>query len=613
MTVNIKISCNGEDAPRRGAFPSGGVLEFALEIPRALGIGVPKMHICPDGGADRELEPAFVSTDGVKDTYKIKIDPAELIGTDGLLYYCFLLPQGERMLYTHSVNNVDCTLSDCDDARFRLLVYEQGFDTPAWFRGGTMYQIFPDRFFRGEGEVCYREDSEHNADWYGGVPQYGEYPGAPVKNNVFFGGNLWGVAQKLDRLVELGVSVIYLNPIFEAASNHKYDIGDYMKIDGGFGGEAAFAELIRAAKERGIRVILDGVFNHTGDDSLFFDRYGRYGSGERYRDRYCRNAAGEVECWWGIEIMPRLNHKNEECRRYFTGDDGVARKYIREGIAGWRLDVADELCDEFLDEFRAAVKDESKGEALIIGEVWENAADKVAYGQRRRYLRGRQLDSVMNYPLKNGLINFAKYGDAEGLYNVLTELYSSYPRAVCDSLMNIIGTHDTERILTVLGGDEDQGFSNDELAQKKMTSAQREKAKKLLEMISALQYTVYGVPSLYYGDEAGVEGYHDPFCRLPYPWGREDAELLEHYIRLGKIRASHEAFAGGDFDFLAHNGSFIAYERKKGNDRVVVASSCGGTQILKLKGRWRDELTDAEFESEISVLPETTVILSEVK
>ena len=613
MTVNIKKTFRGEDASRRGAFPSGDSIDFTLLIPRRLGAGVPSFLIHTDGGADRVFEPEFVTTDGETDTYRLTVDPAALAGTDGLLYYCFALPVNGRTLYTSSVNNVDCVLSDRDDARFRLLIYENGFDTPEWFRGGIMYQIFPDRFFCGKGEVHYREDSELNTDWYGGVPQYGEYPGAPVKNNVFFGGNLWGVTQKLDHLASLGVSVIYLNPIFEAASNHKYDIGDYEKIDGCFGGEAAFDTLISAAGERGIKIILDGVFNHTGDDSLFFDRYGRYGSGEKYRDRYCQNASGEVECWWGIEIMPRLNHKNEVCRRYFTGDDGIARKYIRRGIAGWRLDVADELCDEFLDEFRSAVKDESKGEAIIIGEVWENAADKVAYGQRRRYLRGRQLDSVMNYPLKNGLIDFARHGDSDGLYNVLTELYASYPRAVCDSLMNIVGTHDTERILTVLGGEEDFGFSNDELSLKKMTEEERARGVKLLKMISSIQYTVYGVPSLYYGDEAGVEGYHDPFCRLPYPWGRENGELLCHYRRLGEIRTSHRAFAGGEFRFLTHGDGFIAFEREKDGDRVVVAANCGGTRRFCLGGRWRDELTGQEFENEIAVDEKTAVILSEVK
>ena len=609
MSAEIKKYFRGENASRLGAFPCGEKIRFELSVRRELGIGLPILRAAADGEMGRDLELSFVGGDGVFDKYEINFDPSELLNADGLIYYSFVLPCDEKTLYTNTYNNVDFTLEDKDEAPFRMLIYLADFKTPEWFGKTTMYQIFVDRFCRGKGEARYQEGTELNEDWYEGVPQYGAYPGAPVTNTVFFGGNLWGVAEKLPYLAELGVGVIYLNPIFEARSNHKYDIGDYLKIDGGFGGEAAFEALMKKAEQLGIKIILDGVFNHTGDDSLYFDRYGRYKSGDKYLDWYCRKPDGEPECWWCIEIMPRLNQKKKECREFFTGENGVARKYIRSGIAGWRLDVADELCDEFLDELRVAVKDESKGEAVIIGEVWENAAEKVSYGERRRYLRGLQLDSVMNYPLRNGLIDFAKYGDAEGLYNVLTALYASYPRTVCDSLMNIVGTHDTERILTVLGGDDDMGFTNDELAKKRMTPAQKEKGIKLLKLVSTLQYTVYGIPSLYYGDEAGIEGYHDPFCRLPYPWGRENAELLEHYKKLGRLRQEHSAFWSGDFSILEHDEHFIAYERKKDGDRVIVAANRGGTRLWKLCGRFKDELSGRIYENEISVAPETAVVL----
>ncbi len=612
MSVKIKKTFRMGNASKLGAFPSGEKITFLLEVERRLGSDVPIMRAAADGQSDRDLELHFVSTDGVQDIYELEFDPAWFFGNDGLIYYTFVFRGELGELYTNTYNNVDFSLESRDEARFRMLIYHRDFKTPEWFHGRTMYQIFVDRFCRGEGEVHYRDYAEINEDWYGGTPQYAAYPGAPVSNTMFFGGNLWGVTEKLPYLASLGVSVLYLNPVFEARSNHKYDIGDYLKIDEGFGGEAAFSALIAKAREYDIKIILDGVFNHTGDDSLYFDRLGNYGSAGKYLDWYCRRPDGEPECWWGIEIMPRLNQKKRECREYFTGNDGVARKYIKSGIGGWRLDVADELCDEFLDEFRAAVKEESGGDAIIIGEVWENAADKVAYGERRRYLRGLQLDSVMNYPLRNGLIEFAKFGEAEGLYNVLTALYASYPREVCDSLMNIIGTHDTERILTVLGGEEDFGFSNSELADKKMTGIQREKGKKLLMMISAIQYTVYGVPSLYYGDEAGVEGYHDPFCRRPFPWGKEDTALLEHYKKLGELRKAHKSLDCGDFDIIAHDVSFIAYERKKDDDRIVVAANRGGTKLWSLPGKWRDELTEKCFENEILISPETTVILKEI-
>lgn len=611
-SLTVKKYFQGRDASNLGAFPCGERVKFSLEVARELGVDIPLLRAAADGEASRDFELSFVKTDGSRDFYEIDFDPSELLSLDGLIYYSFVLPNEGKTLYTNTYNNVDFSIEERNEAPFLMLLHLPEFKTPEWFGKTTMYQIFVDRFCRGEGEVEYQEGCTLNEDWYNGVPQYGAYPGAPVSNTVFFGGNLWGVTEKLEYLASLGVGVIYLNPIFEARSNHKYDIGDYLRIDAGFGGEAAFEALVKKANELGIKIILDGVFNHTGDDSLYFDRYGRYGSGEKYKDWYCRHADGTPECWWGIEIMPRLDQTKKVCRDFFTGDNGVARKYIKDGIAGWRLDVADELCDEFLDELREAVKDESNGEAVIIGEVWENAAEKVSYGKRRKYLRGLQLDSVMNYPLRNGLIDFAKFGDAEGLYNILTALYASYPRCVSDSLMNIVGTHDTERILTVLGGEDDIGFSNDELAKKKMTAAQREKGKKLLKLVSTIQYTVYGIPSLYYGDEAGIEGYHDPFCRLPYPWGSEDSELVEHYKCLGKIRTEHESLNAGDFRILDHDESFISYERKKGNDRLIVAANRGGTRVISLEGKWSDELTGKIYENEISIAPETAVVLFEV-
>ena len=616
----IEKYIDGENVSRLGAFSSDKILRFLLQVPRRLGSGAPILRIKIDGGQDADTQLDFVSTDGIYDTYKTALDLRELsCGSDGLFYYTFVFPYGTGAYFTEPINNVDFELSDTDEGRFRLLVYKAGTNTPDWLKKGVIYQIFVDRFCKGNGNTEYREDSIIDNDWENGVPQYGERPGAFVENNVFFGGNLWGVVEKLDYLVSLGVTIIYLNPIFEARSNHKYDTGDYLKIDKGFGGEEAFSELIKRAKEKGIRIILDGVFNHTGDDSRYFDRYGRYDGGaysneaSMYRDWYTfKEGPNDYECWWGIPILPRLNQDNPDCRRFFTGKDGVAEKYIKEGISGWRLDVADELNDEFLDELNRAVKSASNGEGAIIGEVWENASDKIAYGKRRRYLRGDQLDSVMNYPLRNGIIAFTKYRDAETLYNALTEIYASYPRHTCDCLMNIIGTHDTERILTVLGGEDGFGMTNDELATKKMTASERDQGKKLLKIASTVQYTVYGIPSLYYGDEVGVQGYHDPFCRFPFPWGKEDTELSEHYRRLGGLRKNHRVLDGGEFNIIRHGDHFIAYERVRENDRLVIAANRGETIPMLLEGLWRDALTGEKYKDEILIKPDTAVILEKI-
>ena len=611
---------NGQEASKYGAFCSSSFLKFRVFVPRTLGVSTPILRIKADGGSDRDIWSEFVTTDYKNDLFEVSFRPCDVLPDDcNLLFYTFVFPNGRGAYFTNTFNNFDFVLSEVDRERFALSTYDEGFETPDWIKGGVMYHIFVDRFRKGEGKTEKRDDSVMNDDWESGVPQYAKKVGDRLSNNVFFGGNLWGVSEKLPYLAGLGVNTIYLSPIFEAYSNHKYDTGDYMKIDGGFGGEAAFENLLKKAKKQGIRVILDGVFNHTGDNSVYFDKYGKYGGGayknaaSAYREwfRFGRNE-DEYESWWGIDILPRLNHKNEKCRRFFTDAEGVGGKYIEEGACGWRLDVADELNDDFLDEFRRAVKGKSR-DAVIIGEVWENAATKIAYGERRRYFSGRQLDSVMNYPFRNAVINFAVNGDAETFYNTLTEIYSSYPRCVSDCLMNIVGTHDTERILTVLGGDTGEGLDNDALAVKKMSEKERERAKRRLKFASALQYTVYGFPSVFYGDEAGMEGYHDPFCRRPFPWGREDVEIREHYEKLGAIRRRHKAFDGGEFEFIERGKNHVIYERKKGGDRIVVVANAGKEIEVSLPGKYRDALSGKTYDDNLTAESESVLLLEEIK
>ena len=579
----IKKSINGKDASKRGAFPCGTDIEFTVEVPRALGASAVVLRVARDGQNDRDIPLSFIFSELGVDTYSTVISTSELCGGEdnGLFYYELLFLRGLDTLFTDTHNYVDFSLSDHSAGRFILLVHSKEYDTPEWFYGRTMYHVFVDRFYRGEGSVGKRDDAIINEDWENGVVQYPEIRGGKLENNMFFGGNLWGVAEKLDYLKSLGVGIIYLSPIFRAYSNHKYDTGNYLEIDEMFGGRKAFDALIKRAAELDIKIILDGVFNHTGDDSLYFDKYGKYGGGGAYsdsssiyRDWYrFRKYPDDYDDWWGISILPKLNHSNENCRRFFTDkDNGVCAEYVRAGIGGWRLDVADELSDEFLDELRVAVKGASGGQAVIIGEVWENAAEKIAYSQRRRYLRGAQLDSVMNYPLRNGVLAFLINKDAQMLADVLKSIYASYPKCVCDSLMNLLGTHDTERILTVLGdaGRDVSWLSNRELEQSRLSAQQRERGIALQKLAATVQYTVYGVPSVFYGDEAGVEGYGDPFCRRTFPWGRECADLLEYYKRLGSIRGEERLFSDGEFSVEYAEGELIAYKRSDGEEQITV-------------------------------------------
>lgn len=619
--IKIEKRQRGRDVSALGAFAKGETVTFFVTVPRRYGISAVVLRIAPDGKDAKDMPFSFCETRDGNDRYALSLDTGALCEDteDGLFFYELLFLRGFDTLFTDSVNNVDFELCERSAERFRLLVYEKDYKTPEWFRGGVMYHVFADRFFRGNGECQLRDGGILDEDWGNGIPQYAEVAGAPLKNNVFFGGNLWGVIEKLDYLKSLGVTVIYLSPIFDAVSNHRYDTADYERVEGLLGGDVAFDALIDAAHRNGMRVILDGVFNHTGDDSKYFNRRGNFDTVGAYQSPQSpyfdwfsfKSYPDDYEAWWGIEIMPRLRQGNPTCRTYFTGEDGIAAKWLRRGADGWRLDVADELPDVFLDELRTVAKHE-KHDALLIGEVWENAVDKIAYGSRRRYFRGGQLDSVMNYPFRNAVLALILYRDAETFYHVLCELWGTYPPFVSNSLMNLLGTHDTERILTLLGDDgEGELLENPALAVKKLTPVQRKTAIRRLKLAATLQFTVYGVPSVYYGDEAGVEGYHDPFCRRPYPWGREDRALLAHYRRLGALRARHPIFRDGDFAFLEHHGGRVAYERRGADgSRVVVAANMEETDwTLDLSGDWRDALSGKRVSRPLTVAPETAVVL----
>ncbi len=620
MMPTIKKSIKGKDRSSVSAFPCGTNITFTVETPRVLGASAVVLRIAKDGERDRDVPLDFIENRRGVDVYETVLDTAAICATEenGLFYYEFLFLRGFDTLFTDTHNFVDYTLADNSAGRFILLVHKQDYTAPDWFGGRIMYHIFVDRFAKGDKKCPVREDAILNEDWENGIMQYPEKAGDKLANNMFFGGTLWGVAEKLDYLKSLGVGVVYLSPIFEAYSNHKYDTGNYLKVDEMFGGDEAFEHLLKKAAELDIKIILDGVFNHTGDDSIYFDKYGRYGNTGAYSDATSvyrnwyrfRRYPDEYEDWWGIKILPKLNHTVEDCRRYFTGNDGVCEKYVKMGIGGWRLDVADELSDEFLDELRSTVKSASDGNAIIIGEVWENAAEKISYSRRRRYLRGDQLDSVMNYPLRNGILDLLIYCDASLLGDVLKSIYASYPKCVCDSLMNVLGTHDTERILTMLGdrGRDVSDISNKEFSTMRLDAKSRKRGIELLKLASVIQYTVYGVPSVFYGDEAGVEGYSDPFCRRTYPWGRENKELLAHYRKLGRIRTENRVFAKGEFAVELCEGAVIVYSRYDENGKITVAVNASDKPYKYALGKKAcDLLTGNSYNGEIA--PMTAVIL----
>ena len=596
---NSKLEPNAE---LFSAFSYVDTLTLELLIPEALYPQNVKLELWLDDiMQNRSFDVAYTKNRDGFSVFTHTFDFANLCdGDSGLFYYHFSFDTNRGRAYVS--RNGDTLLPEIIyDAgavsSYQLLVYPEAFTTPDGIKGGVMYQIFVDRFHRGSVDLPVREDAEMNPDWDCGIPQYAEYPGGFVKNNMFFGGTLYGVIEKLDYLTSLGVNVIYLNPIFEAYSNHKYDTGDYMKVDEMFGGEEAFDKLISEADKRGIKIILDGVFNHTGSDSIYFNKNNRYATvgaynspDSPYRDWYFfDNYPDDYKSWWGIEILPKLNGKNPELVEYLCGENGVVRSYLKRGAYGWRLDVADELDGDLLERIKTAARAESDT-SVIIGEVWEDASNKVAYDRRRRYFRGNQLDSVMNYPLRNATIDYMKTGDAKALSRISKEIYSHYPKFVSDVLMNFLGTHDTERILSVLGGEDISAMTNAELASYKMSAESRERAVKLLKLAYVIIATMPGVPCIYYGDEAGSEGARDPFNRLPYPWGRENTGLVEWYAKLGGIRRGEKLFEKGYFRVISDNDGVFVYERFDSVGRVVIIINRSSDDIVYELGEVRQAM-----------------------
>lgn len=432
--------------------------------------------------------------------------------------------------------------------------------------GGIIYHIFVDRFNKG-GTIESKPGTVTDDDWRY-IPEYPAYPGAPLCNNHFWGGTLWGIINKLDYLQSLGVNTIYLSPIFDAASNHKYDTGDYLTVDSMFGGEQALVDLISKAKEKGIGIILDGVFNHTGSDSVYFNREGHYKSVGAFQspasDYFSwydfKEYPNKYTSWWGIDILPRIHPDRPSCRKFFVGSGGVIDKYARLGIDGFRLDVADELSDDFISEIKKRLNKYNK-HSVLYGEVWEDGSNKIAYDVRKKYYLGKELDGVMNYPVRKGIIEFLIGYGPSALFYALTDVINNAPKRIRDMQMNLLGTHDTERILTLLGGERSDGRSNEYLSKKKMNDLERGIAKRRLRMAYTILATIPGIPSIFYGDEAGLEGYHDPFNRMPYPWGHEDNKLIYFYRRIGQIRRENDVYKEGDFKLLCLDSETLVFER----------------------------------------------------
>lgn len=462
---------------------------------------------------------------------------------------------------------------------WQLTCYDKAYTTPDWLKGGLIYQIFPDRFKNSGSKKRDVPADRFLCESWEKEPEYRQGNGPCSLGNDYYGGDLEGIREKLPYLSSLGVTCIYLNPIFEAHSNHRYNTADYMKIDPLLGDEETLEKLCKEAKKVGISVILDGVFSHTGDDSIYFNKYGRYGDSGAYKDQSSpyfkwfkfKNWPDKYDSWWGITTLPETVEEDKSFDEFITGEGGVIRHWMKKGVRGWRLDVADELPDSILDNIRTAIKTENP-EGFLLGEVWEDATNKISYGYRRRYLRGKQLDSVMNYPFADAVISYVNGGDGKDFIEAVSSILENYPKESIDVLMNHLGTHDTPRLITRLGA-KYYPSTRAEQSHFTLSDEQYRLAKAKQKLASVIQYTLPGVPSLYYGDEAGMQGFGDPFCRGTYPWGKEDTELIDFYKWLGALRKENKVFKDGDFFPVLSGLGSMAFARKSENCEILIATN----------------------------------------
>ncbi|MDY5933161.1 MAG: glycoside hydrolase family 13 protein [Eubacteriales bacterium] len=583
--------------------------KLSLHFPIASWVSVDKMYVFIRlGDVSTPVEMRFEKSENGFSVYTADY----VFDAAGIYYYRFEMRNRDGVWYYGRGENGESVCGE-NLPEWQLTVYKSSYKTPDFAKGNIIYHIFVDRFNRADGVKTKRKYRLHES--FSESPEVVSADGKYYADD-FFGGNFNGIREKLDYLEELGVGIIYLSPIFKAFSNHRYDTGDYLKVDELLGTEDDFKRLLDAAHEKGMKIILDGVFNHSGADSLYFNKFGTYDSLGAYQSKsspyydwyYFKKFPDEYACWWGCDNVPDLNKSNKDYRALVFGKNGVVEKWQKLGADGWRLDVVDELPIDFVNLLIKKIKSVNK-DALVIGEVWEDASTKVSYGELRPYLLGDQLDGTMNYPFMNAIIAYVRDGDEKFFKDTVQSILENYPKETVYCLMNSLGTHDTVRIINALSDVRAHGWSKTHKLGYKLPDSEYEKAKKKLYLASVLQFTLPGIPSIFYGDEAGLQGFDDPINRRPYPWGSEDKEILAHYKKLGRIRRENRAVFSGGFNMRDENG-LVAYERTSGDDEILIAVNAGADdKTLFISKEYTSLYNNKEYKDVVDVPGGSFVIL----
>lgn len=564
-----------------GAVASNTEVHLNLRPSREMGFsrGEVTLRYEMDGNRTETIPMPWTDTDWTEDVFSCTVHVGNYVG---LVWYQLRLFGFEGRYW--------------ESEEHQLTVYDASEPVPNWFGKGMCYQILPDRFYRTripnpEGMVGGRWVHENWED----IPVAGSVGKTPdgkdICNRDFFGGNLAGIEEKLPYLASLGVETIYFCPIFEAAENHRYGTADYRNIDPMLGTEEDFVRLCDKAHALGMRVLLDGVFNHTGYVSRYFNGDGFYtdepGALQSQDSPYYHwfefsNWPKEYNSWWGIYSLPEVNEGDPGYRSFiFDSEDSVVRHWLRLGADGWRLDVADELPDDFIRGLHAAVRAEQP-DGTVIGEVWEDGTTKIAYGVRRHHLLGRHLDGLMDYPFRNALIDYLMGGDAAEFQETMETLRENYPPFAFYSAMNALGTHDTVRILTQLGtgGDHRSDWPRWKREAYTLTPEERNRGVALLRIGAAVLFQFPGAPTVYYGDEVGMEGFEDPYNRRTFPWGNEDTQIRDWFTTLGQNRKHSKALREGGLRWGTCEGHVLSFVRDWGGELQGLAVNCGTEPAL---------------------------------
>lgn len=566
-----------------GAVQKGQKVKLSIDINKQIVVALEMIDL--DGnriniGMDKE----YLNNGSFR--YSAEIDTFDFQGI--LEYYFILIDKYERLYYGNNYEHSGGIgqLYEYNPVPYQITVYQKN-NIPKWYKEGVVYQILVDRFYNGNKDKRVnspKKDSFIYGRWSDEPMYITDYRGRVLRWD-FYGGNIEGIIKKLDYLKSLGITVLQLSPIFKSSSCHKYDTGNYELVDEMLGSSEDLKRLCKIAESKGIKVILEAIFSYTSSDSKYFNMIGNYdgiGAYQSPNSKYYNwykfsNYPFRYECWWGINERPNINVMRDSYIEYImTSQNSIIKKWSEFGISGWKLNTIDELPDEFIEIMRSELK-KIDSNSILIGDVWEDASNKISYSKKRKYLYGKEIQSATNYPLRQNIINFVKgYIDSYKFKEKVMSLYENYPREVFYANGNILGTNDTERILTVLDG-----------------------SIRLMRLAVVIQFTFPGVPVICYGDETGLKGGKEPDNRKSYPWESQNYELIDFYKKISNIRNLEKGLKQGDFIIYETNQNILAFERNCESEKLVIIVNVSNTNKVVdnicLKGMYVDLFSGEKF------------------